>query len=196
MGKLGVRVGRGRPGKDYKVSENTLKALQNMPKGEDAYSYRDDLDTAEMIRLYETGYTLRQVGEQVGCPGTTVKNRLQTKGINLRPDNSGRKKENLSVEEIVELYASGLTLRKIGMRLGCAATTVRWHLTKAGISLRPSNNISNKAYDIEGMAKAYRNGATLKQVGVLFGCSSTSVGSQLKKAGILLRPSNSVSRKI
>jgi hypothetical protein len=49
---------------------------------------------------------------------------------------------------------------------------------------------------VEGMAKAYRNGATLKQVGVLFGCSSTSVGSQLKKAGILLRPSNSVSRKI
>lgn len=132
----------------YMVSYRLRKMgtkVERPPKikvGKESKEYIHELDVSEMIRLYiEEKLPLKKIAPIVGCSWKTVSNRLTEEGIILRPTNSGTKREDLSTEEMISMYDSGLTLRQISEKMGCASTSVKQRLKKSGVILRPSNNV-------------------------------------------------------
>lgn len=93
------------------------------------------------------------------------------------------------VNQMRELYASGLSLKNVPKRIGVARETVTHNLRKSGVQLR------NQGLDEVGVGiakKRYLAGETLSQIGGELGVSATTVGSYLRAAGVELRPSRAV----
>lgn len=56
--------------------------FEKVPKhGVHAHAYKKSLDNVRMKRLRERGCTYRQIGKQLGCSPSTVRNRLKKMGI-------------------------------------------------------------------------------------------------------------------
>lgn len=93
------------------------------------------------------------------------------------------------VNQMRELYGSGLSLKNVAKRIGVARETVTHHLRKSGVRLR------NQGLDEVGVGIArerYLAGETLSQIGGELCVSATTVGSYLRAAGVELRPSRAV----
>ena len=108
--------------------------------GKDSISYRHDLDTEEMVRLFKEGISSKQIAKQMGCWDSSVRYRLKTVGIEF-PEKRFVPDPTLDTNEMIELYKEGLTLKQIGERLNCTGAAVRYRLIRTGMKLRPSNNI-------------------------------------------------------
>lgn len=93
------------------------------------------------------------------------------------------------VEQMCELYASGMSLKKVGERVGVNRVTVTHHLRKSGVRLR---NQGLNAAGVDIARERYLMGETLTEIGGLLGVSPTTVGSYLRAAGVELRPSRAV----
>lgn len=91
------------------------------------------IDEEEAIRLYESGLSLKEVGERLGCSYETVRRRLKNRGIVIR---NRRARISLSVErEICALYDKGLTNEQIASKFGICPPTVTRIAKRCGCHL-------------------------------------------------------------
>jgi DNA invertase Pin-like site-specific DNA recombinase len=85
-----------------------------------------------IVRGYEAGSTLKQLGERFLIHRTTVSIILRKKGIPIRL-------QPLSPDQVLaarELYAGGMSLSQVSSKLSCEGSTV-WRALKAeGVPLR------------------------------------------------------------
>ncbi len=87
-----------------------------------------------------------------------VRARISRQGRHIRPTKAAR------------LYAHGLSLRRIGERLGCSPATVRSALIDAGVTLRSSR--STPDYEQRARACELRDmGWTFERIGAALGIS-------------------------
>jgi DNA-binding CsgD family transcriptional regulator len=84
---------------------------------------RTDLETIEIIKLYEQGLGGDAIAEQLGCGHNTVYRRLCSAGVALRPQSL-----SLDTSQLRALRAQGLTYAAIADRMGCSIRTVRRRL--------------------------------------------------------------------
>ena len=69
-------------GDEAQEREEERWGFEKVPKhGVHAHAYKKNLDNVRMKRLRERGYTYRQIGKQLGCSPSTVRNRLKKMGI-------------------------------------------------------------------------------------------------------------------
>ena len=96
----------------------TVKATLSDTKTE-----RKLLDVGAMKALYEEGATLKELADQYGVSIGTVRDRLAKAGTSIRPryNQSGAE---LDTDEILVLYADGLTLTEIAKKAGTSVKTV------------------------------------------------------------------------
>jgi DNA-binding NarL/FixJ family response regulator len=88
---------------------------------------------------------------------------------------------------IVSLYKSGQSLESIATRVGKSASTVRYHLQRAGVSLR-SAGMPPKRPTSEQAAKLYRAGWSLPGIAMKFAVVSVeTIRKRLQVAGIETR---------
>ena len=108
------------------------------------------IDEDEAIRLYESGMSLKEVGERLGCSYMTVRSRLKNRGIVIR---NRRARIPPSVErEICALYDQGLTNEQIASKFGICPPTVTKIARRGGCTLRGKNS------NIEAKRRAARKG--------------------------------------
>ncbi len=91
-----------------------------------------DADMQEVIEMYRSGKTTRQIAEATGAHRHTIANRLKAAGIKLRRG----KISNGEVAKLIRLYESGLSMAAVGERLNLDAQTVLNYLRKAGVPTR------------------------------------------------------------
>lgn len=60
--------------RNKKIEEKAFRDIAG--QGVHAHAFRDDLDTSEMIKLKEKGFSLREIGVKLGCSPSTVRNRI------------------------------------------------------------------------------------------------------------------------
>lgn len=98
----------------------------------------DKLD--EWVKLYESGININELAARSGFNRNTISKHLQSRGIVLRSggkgNSSGRVSEDMVKEWIIQ-YKSGVVLRKIADQYGVSDTTVKNHLKKHGVKMRP-----------------------------------------------------------
>jgi DNA invertase Pin-like site-specific DNA recombinase len=89
----------------------------------------------ELVIGYKTGSTVYQLAEQFRINRGTVSKLLEREGVPRR----GRPLSPAQIEQATELYASGLSLFRVGKLLGCDGTTVHLALRKAGVRMRDTH---------------------------------------------------------
>jgi DNA-directed RNA polymerase specialized sigma24 family protein len=94
-----------------------------------------EAEAKELVAGYVAGSTVYELADQFGVHRHTVSEILERHGV-------ARRHQRLSPEQldlVCTLYESGLSLTKVGNRLGRPAETVRQALIKAGVEIRPRN---------------------------------------------------------
>ena len=88
--------------------------------------------TTEMVALYRSGATAREVAREFGVHRQTVARHLQSAGVMRKPGLSDDQ-----AEQAEALYLSGLTLSEVADRFGVSQGTVGRYLRNRGVELRP-----------------------------------------------------------
>ena len=94
-----------------------------------------EAEIARMAARYAECATIYQLAEEFGVARTTVAARLKKAGVTMR----GQSPSAEQTVEMVRLYESGLSLLKVGQRVGFDAKTVRTRLLERGLAMRDSH---------------------------------------------------------
>ncbi len=88
--------------------------------------------TQQLIKEYEAGATVYELGEKFGTSRQTVSRILKRHGVTMR--RQGLSSER--VDEAVRLYEGGWSLAKIGEKYKVDPTTVMSRLHERGVKMR------------------------------------------------------------
>lgn len=83
------------------------------------------------IRLYESGYSLEDVATILDSHSSRIGNVLHAEGVQMRHLLTEEK-----TQEILDLYAAGMSISQVVRTTGTSKKTVRDHLLKNGVTLR------------------------------------------------------------
>ena len=100
------------------------------------------------------------------------------------PKRSYRFVSGCEAQEIIELYATGLTAKAVGAKVGRNPRTVTDTLRKHGVVIRRR---AASAEDIAEMVRLYNSGLSLTEIAITLGRSRSSVGKYLGQTGVVLR---------
>ncbi|MEY8038398.1 MULTISPECIES: sigma factor-like helix-turn-helix DNA-binding protein [Pseudonocardiaceae] len=92
----------------------------------------DDHQVQQLIKGYEAGATVYELGDQFGIERRTVSAILHRHGVAMRR----RGLSDEQIDDAVRLYHQGWSLARIGDRMGVAAGTVRQRLHEHGVTMR------------------------------------------------------------
>lgn len=129
-------------------SHPTLSLVPRLPAARSAARRRRVVtirDLRTMVRMYETEFaSLKDVAEATGWSVPTAHRHLRLAGVTLRPAcfhvrRHPRELATAELERTVAAYQSGLTLHGTAQALGIGESTVRYRLTRAGVSLRSTS---------------------------------------------------------
>jgi transposase-like protein len=85
-----------------------------------------------MAVRYEGGATVYELAAEFGCNRVTVAERLKKSGVRMRVQSPLR----ADTDQMVEMYASGLSLARVSTEVGFSVNTVRAYLYAEGVRLR------------------------------------------------------------
>jgi transposase len=101
------------------------------------------------------------------------------------------------LREMYALYERGSTLKEVGEKFGYSERAMSARFRRAGLATRekigrgsqtrPRRHWEN-GYPVDEMYAAYREGASLRQVGERFGVSKPVLSRLFKAAGLQIRP--------
>ncbi len=111
-----------------------LPKQERQPKPGRAKRLKDD-QVVKLCQAYEAGTTRRQLADDFGIAPKTVSAILKRQGVKSR----WRKLAETDVDEAERLYAQGMSLARVGERLGVTDCAVRYQLRKRGIRMRDSH---------------------------------------------------------
>lgn len=96
--------------------------------------------------------------------------------------------EDVSDEEIVSMYQSGLSMAKIKIRTGMQTTNIKPILIKAGVyQLKAGALAKQNAYkdvDVAEIIRLRQSGLSLRKIGTKMGVSRATVQKRLIKVGL------------
>ena len=96
---------------------------------------------AELVLAYRSGASVNQLATTFGIHRSTVKDHLRRAGVEIRPGQPPKLTEIMK-DEVVELYKSGLSIRKIAVRFGVTDNPVHHALKERGAQMRvPSGRL-------------------------------------------------------
>lgn len=112
---------------------------------------RDDASWELTKRLYEEGFSLRQVSEMTHVSPTTIRYRLNKQGVKLRAPGQRTGEEcRLEHDEIrktVFMYVEQeLSCNEIAKILNISHSTVMWRLSRAGTKIRNNSEQQKLAW--------------------------------------------------
>lgn len=98
---------------------------------------RANINVSEIVKLYQSGLTARQIAAKVGASFRTVLRRLNSSGIALRNAGSPEIPELADKDWLMrEYWGLGKSTPQIARELDCGSKTVHNRLVKHGIPLR------------------------------------------------------------
>nr|DAE32646.1 MAG TPA: transposase [Virus sp. cts3e7] len=96
--------------------------------------------------------------------------------------------EDVSDEEIVSMYQSGLSMAKIKLRTGMQTTNIKPILIKYGVyKLKAGALAKQNAYkdvDVAEIIRLRQSGLSLRKIGAKMGISRTAIQKRLMKVGL------------
>lgn len=153
------------------------------------YNNRLAIDDEIVINEYTSGKSLKEVPEIFGCSPNTVGNILKRNKIERRQIGARKKYDDREIEEMKEMYSSGMSSTCIAKVFGCEANTVLVILRENGVHIR-RNKISLSESDIETAVNMYDNGKSSNEIATKLGCKYRTVLKALRYRGVKIRGRN------
>jgi AraC-like DNA-binding protein len=91
-----------------------------------------NVDGRHVAARYDGGATVYELAAEFGCNRATVAERLKKNGLRMR----GQSPLRADIDQMVEMYASGLPLARVSSEVGFSVNTVRAYLYNEGARLR------------------------------------------------------------
>ena len=92
----------------------------------------NDTQLARLVERYESGATVYELASEFTIDRRTVSIHLKQLGVIMRLQPPTEE----TVDEIVRLYESGMSMGKVSQQVGFSADSVRSHLRKRGVKTR------------------------------------------------------------
>ena len=91
------------------------------------------------------------------------------------------------VKQLVAFYEHGDSILQLSRRFGIHRGTVKEHLRRAGVSIRPGNQAKLSDKDKDEIAKLYEAGLSIHKLALRFGVTDNPVHNALKERGVRMR---------
>ncbi len=91
------------------------------------------------------------------------------------------------VEQLIALYTQGDSIYQQARRFGIHRGTVKDHLRRAGIPIRPGNQAKLGVTDKDEVVRLYESGLSIHKIAVQFGVTDNPVHNALKERGVRMR---------
>ena len=99
-----------------------------------------DTQLARLVERYESGATVYELASEFAIDRRTASNHLKQQGVIMRRQPPTEK----TVDEIVRLYESGLSMSKVGKLVGISADSVLNYLRKRAVKTREQRERHNE----------------------------------------------------
>ena len=136
----------------------------------------------EVIQLYQSGRTLRQVADAFAIGVDRVLKVLKRNHIPRRPRGNGPGAPSARHFQIAAVYQSGKTLEATGKIFGITRERVRQVLVKVGVPSRRVARFSSALGD--RVARLYQRGQTIEAAAAAVGVSAFTARNMLVERGI------------
>jgi len=151
-------------------------------------------DLRAVARLHRRGMSGPEIARRLGISLRAAYYRLEKAGVTRRRKTAARNR--LSERELsrtARLYAQGLSLGKVGARLGMTREGVRYRLEEAGVRRRPRSWPRPRIgmAELKGVAELYATGICATEVARRMGMTAAMVLHRLHKHGVKVRPYSS-----
>jgi len=144
----------------------------------------------EVVRRYQSGETLQQLGLQFGCSDTSVGRVLKKNGVLLRPCHRRAALGSEELAKLVQLYRNGATTTELGVKYGCSSKHIGGLLRKQGVDTRKPPKVP--LGDRRALVAEYDAGASLNELAERWGCSQRTIAKALREAGAIIRDQGNV----
>lgn len=91
------------------------------------------------------------------------------------------------VEQLIAFYQQGDSLLQFSRRFGIHRGTVKEHLRRAGVAIRPGNVAKLSDEDKNEIARLYKAALSIHKLALRFGVTDNPVHSALKERGVRMR---------
>jgi DNA invertase Pin-like site-specific DNA recombinase len=91
------------------------------------------------------------------------------------------------VKQLIGLYQQGDSLLQLSRRFGIHRGTVKDHLRRAGVEIRPGNVAKLSDEDKNEIARLYEAGLSIHKLALRFGVTDNPVHNALKECGVTMR---------
>lgn len=136
-----------------------------------------------IVSLYKNGVSLRGIGKKVNTSHHTVKNFLNSNGIDTSIRNKSYSSRqvltNQQILEMSELYNSGSSYRSIGSKFGIDHNTAKKYILLAGVESRDPVMLDERK-----IIDSYLSTGSLEKAGKSVGASAWAAKRILDKNGI------------
>jgi lambda repressor-like predicted transcriptional regulator len=103
------------------------------------------------------------------------------------PSKANPKLASDQVKQLIGLYEQGDSIYQLSRRFGIHRETVKDHLRRAGIPIRPGNQAKLNDADKDEIAKLYEAGLSIHKLALRFGVTDNPVHNALKERGVRMR---------
>jgi hypothetical protein len=138
---------------------------------------------AELVRLYERGLTLAEVGLEVGMSHSAVHKRLKAAGVSTRRRGAPPELE----ERIREMYRQGRKRRDIETETGAGRGAVQRALAGESAPKAARSASGWPQHRIEEAGRLYESGKTIAEVAQLLDCAGDTARGLILRSGRRLR---------
>ncbi|TRW45594.1 helix-turn-helix domain-containing protein [Georgenia yuyongxinii] len=141
-----------------------------------------------VVREYRAGKSSEQIAERLRVRQELVSAALREAGL-LR--GGGWSLTDAESAELLVLYNRGWSTPKIAWHFEVDPTTVRNHLLRAGMQMRPRSLPRIPAHEVPTVVGRYKEGETLEHLAAEFGLATGTLANILRRAGAVVRRSPS-----
>jgi DNA-binding transcriptional ArsR family regulator len=162
------------------------RAARPAPASRGQGTYRADVRAADVARLYQAGWTVKQIAAKYRTATGTILRRLDAAGVTRRPKSTPA---DFPVDEAARrVRENRATFAALGREYGVSEDTIRYHMTARGVAAAvhaPRVLLGVPPADI---ALLYEAGLTLGEIAALLGVSRWVIAARLDDAGLARRP--------
>ncbi len=141
-----------------------------------------------LIQLYEVErLSAGAIAERIGCSKKTVLKELRRHGIGVRAQSEAQERQLLR-ETLIQLYeVEQLSLKAVGERLGCCASTVLKELQRHGIRVRTKSEAQQLRHNSPSNAeikRLYEARLSQQKVAERLGRGHSTIQTRLQRLGV------------
>ena len=142
----------------------------------------------QIVQLYESGRSCREIAEKFGCCKQNIFQILQKHDVKMRPAHSLGKYSEDACRKMADMYTQGHTRSHIAAQFGCDPTTLNHVLHKQGIEISPvpPRHFITQA-EREMLVNLHLQGVSRSEIAAKIGCVPQTIGKVLRKLNVPIR---------